>query len=136
MRFLRIESNVVTNAEEWDEDPPAEPGVNYVQSDSFGIGYTFDPATGAFSPPVPAVVVPADVSMRQARLALLAAGLLTNVQNAMNAAPQAYQIEWEYAVSVERHRTVGVDIVGAMAAQLGLTSDQVDALFIAAAAIP
>ena len=56
--------------------------------------------------PLP-VPVPQSVTMRQARLALLGAGLLDDVDAALAAIPdatqrRAAQIEWEYAATVER----------------------------------
>lgn len=62
---------------------------------------------------------------RQARLALHAAGLLANVEAAIAAAGGATAIEWEYASTIER----ASPLVSAIAAQLGLTSAQLDALF-------
>jgi len=77
--------------------------------------------------------VPAKVSMRQARLALLGAGLLSTVQAYMdNDATEAVRIEWEYAVDIHRSR----DLVEGIGTLLGLTSEQIDDLFIAARAIP
>lgn len=53
-------------------------------------------------PPPPPVVIPQSVTMRQARLALLGAGLLDDVNSAIAAIPdpvqrKAAEIEWEYA---------------------------------------
>lgn len=76
--------------------------------------------------------VPRFVSMRQARLALLGAGLLDEVETLMAAQPQAVRIEWEYATDVWRDR----DLVLSLGAALQLTEQQIDALFIAARAIP
>ncbi len=79
--------------------------------------------------------VPAAVTMRQARLALLASGYLAAVDAAIAAMPGgeggAARIEWEYALAVER----GSALVAGMASALGLTSAQLDDLFVAAAAI-
>ena len=75
--------------------------------------------------------VPAQVTMRQARLALLAAGLLGAVETAIAGAGAAAQIEWEYAQVVERN----AGLVPAMATALGMTERQIDDLFIAAAAL-
>ena len=75
--------------------------------------------------------VPQAVTMRQARLALHGAGLLSAVNAAINAAGEAAKIEWEYAQEVQR--TSG--LVPAMAAQLGMNDAQLDALFTAAAAL-
>jgi len=73
------------------------------------------------------------VSMRQARLALHAAGLLTSVDAAIAAMPEpdktAAQITWEFAQTVDR----GFGMVPQLAAALGMTETQIDDLFIAAA---
>ena len=85
--------------------------------------------------PDPAPVVPAIVSMRQARLALLSAGLLASVDAAIAALPspqrEAAQIDWEYATEV-RHAS---PLIAALGPALGLTDAQIDALFIAAGGI-
>ena len=87
------------------------------------------------TPPAPPVQVPEAVTMRQARLALLAAGLLPSVDAAIAALPEpqksAAKIEWEYSQEVQRHN----GFVGVLAPVLGLTADQIDALFIAAGAL-
>jgi len=73
------------------------------------------------------------VSMRQARLALLGAGLMPQVAAALEALPspqrEAAQIEWEYSNEVHRYRL----FVQTLGATLGLTNAQLDALFVAAA---
>lgn len=83
-------------------------------------------------PPEPDPVVPAEVTMRQARLALHAAGYLAGVEAAIDAleepAKTNARIEWEYSGAVQRHN----GFVSVLAPQLGLTSEQTDALFIAA----
>ncbi|MFM9829724.1 MAG: hypothetical protein ACKVOB_13445 [Sphingomonas sp.] len=76
------------------------------------------------------------VSMRQARLALLGAGLLDDVEAAINgiadaAARTAAQIDWEYATEVRRVSP----LVASLGPALGLTDAQIDALFVAAAGI-
>lgn len=75
--------------------------------------------------------VPAQVTMRQARLALYAAGLLNTVQTAIASAGQSAVIEWDYATVVERN----AGLVPDMAAALGMTERQIDDLFISAAAL-
>lgn len=79
--------------------------------------------------------VPQSVTMRQARLALLGAGLLQSVDAAVAAMPgvggDAARIEWEYAMSVER----GSPLVAGLSASLGLTDAQLDALFTTAAGL-
>ncbi len=86
-------------------------------------------------PPAPAPQIPQEVTMRQARLALLGAGLLSGVDAAIASLPsptkEAASIEWEYAAVVQRSS----GLVPAMATALGMTSEQIDALFVAAAAL-
>lgn len=76
--------------------------------------------------------VPAQVTMRQARLALLGAGLLTSVDAAINAMPEpaksAARIEWDYSSAVQRHN----GFVAQLGPALGLSSAQIDDLFRAA----
>lgn len=86
-------------------------------------------------PPAPPVPVPQSVTMRQARLALHAAGLLSSVDTAIASmqepAKTAAAIEWEYASAVERN----AGLVPAMAAALGMSEADIDDLFIAAATL-
>ena len=76
------------------------------------------------------------VSMRQARLALLQAGLLSQVEAAIAAIEdaglrQAVQIEWEYAAEVNRTHPW----VQTLWAALGLSAEDLDALFEQAATL-
>ena len=96
--------------------------------DTVSIGWGYD---GTFTAPVPVVVVPKSVTMRQARLAMLNAGLLEIVNEAIVTAGSAALIEWEYAKEVERSS----GLVPQMATALGLTESQIDALFIQAATL-
>lgn len=75
--------------------------------------------------------VPQQVTMRQARLALLGAGLLDTVQAGVSAMPQTAQIEWEFAATVERTSP----LVATLAAALGLDDVALDALFEAGVAL-
>ena len=93
-------------------------------------GNTPEPA----DPIVP--VVPQSVTMRQARLALLRAGLLDDVDAAIAAIPdpvqrKAAEIEWEYAQTVDRSSP----FTQQLAAGLNLTAEQLDALFTQAAGL-
>ena len=94
-------------------------------------GDTLPPAPPPGPPPVPA-----EVTMRQARLALHAADLLASVEAAIDALPDppraAARIEWDHSQTVQRHR----GIVQQLGAALGMSSAQLDALFIAAGNIP
>lgn len=92
-------------------------------------GNTPEPAD---PPPVPVIT---SVTMRQARLALLQQGLLTQVNNAVASMPgvqgDAVRIEWEFSSTVERNRP----LVQSLSVSLGLTSQQLDDLFALAATL-
>ncbi|WP_430438988.1 hypothetical protein [Shinella sp.] len=81
------------------------------------------------------VYVPQSVTRRQARLALLAAGLLTAVEAAIEGmdepARTAAKIEWEDATEIRRDHA----LIASLAVELNLSSDQLDELFIAASEI-
>ena len=76
--------------------------------------------------------VPQEVTMRQARLALHAAGKLSAVNAAIAALPDppktAALIEWEYSSTVRRDS----QFVALLGPALGLDTAGLDALFIAA----
>lgn len=77
-------------------------------------------------PPVP---MPSIVTMRQARLALLARGLLGSVTTAINSLPspskEAATIEWEYATEVHKDKA----LVQTLVPLLGLTQSDLDDIF-------
>ena len=77
--------------------------------------------------------VPASVTMRQGRLALLAAGKLAQVDAAIASLPEpqksAALIEWNFSNELQR----GNAFVATLGAALGLSDAQVDQLFITAA---
>jgi hypothetical protein len=79
--------------------------------------------------------VPESVSMRQARLALLGAGLLDAVESAIAGLPgdagKAAKIEWEYATEIRRDNP----LFAQLSAALGMSAAQLDDLFIAAAGL-
>lgn len=75
--------------------------------------------------------VPTVITPLQGRLALKRAGLLEAVESAIVTANGETQIWWEYATLW--HRTHS--LLNALASSLGLTSEQVDELFVAAGAI-
>lgn len=86
--------------------------------------------TADLTPPTP---VPHSVTRRQARQALLLAGLLSRVQPAIDAIPDAtmralIEIEWNDSLYFERDRPA---LIG-LATALGMTSAQLDQLFITA----
>ena len=71
--------------------------------------------------------VPDSITMRQARLQLLSAGLLDTINQALATNPAA-QIEWEYATEVFRNNP----LIASVQEQLSMTDEQIDQLFIAA----
>ena len=105
--------------------------VNYRATDDRK-GIELAPAPVA-TPAPPAV--PQKVTMRQARLALLGAGKLSQVDPAINALPsperETARIEWDYSSSVVRSRPLVVMLGEA----LGLDDAALDQLFITAAGL-
>lgn len=82
--------------------------------------------TAPVDPTPPAPLVPNSITMRQARLALLNAGLLASVNAGIGAMPEAVQIEWEYAATVDR----ASPLVATLASALSLSSAALDLLFV------
>ena len=74
---------------------------------------------------------PRSVEMRQARLALLQFDMLDAVESTIAAAPKAAQIEWEFALTINRD----YPLVQSMKASLGLSESQLDELFTLAATL-
>ena len=69
--------------------------------------------------------VPQQVTMRQARLALLSVGLLDDVEMVIAAAGREAQLEWEYAAVVDRNNPA----IAIVQQQESLTDAQIDDLF-------
>ncbi len=79
------------------------------------------------------IKIPVQVTIRQARLALLQAGLLDDIETTINAIEdetlkKAVQIEWEYAQDIRRDWQALIMITQAM----GMTDEQLDELFLTA----
>jgi hypothetical protein len=76
--------------------------------------------------------VPVFVTMRQARRALREAGLLETIDLAINALPspakEDAKIDWEFSQEVQRNNK----LLHSLSNSMGMTSAQMDALFIAA----
>lgn len=68
--------------------------------------------------------VPNQITARQARIVLHRHGLLNSI-NQLCASDPVWQIEWEYATYVDRYSP----LINGMCLALGLTEDEVDALF-------
>ena len=101
-------------------------------------GHAYDPETQAvvaYDPVPEPESVPTEVTMRQARLALLAAGKLAGVDAAIASMPEpqktAASIEWEYSNALQRNSP----FVAQLGAALGLDAAGIDALFVEAAKI-
>ena len=77
---------------------------------------------------IPPVVIPT-ITMRQARLALLSAGLLDEVEAAITTPSD--RIWWDYSATVERNHP----LVNAVLTALGKTEAEIDDMFIAAATL-
>jgi hypothetical protein len=77
---------------------------------------------------------PKKISMAQARSALISAGYMPAINKAFESMPgvagEVARSDWEYATVVERNAPLTL----ALAAVLGLTDEQLDALFVSAAA--
>ena len=131
-RFAIIDAGRVTNIVEADASFAASIGA--INATGAKVGDLWD-GTQYTTPPPPPAPVPAEITMRQARLALLGAGKLAAVDTAINAmdepAKSAAKIEWEYSNTVQRHN----GFVAALGPALGLTDAQIDALFLAAQAL-
>lgn len=130
MRAHVIENGVVVNTVEV-ETLDALPGLVATQANE-GIGWLYD-GISFTSPPQPTPSVPQEVTMRQARLALLDAGLLANVQPAINSLNEPdktkAQIEWEYSNALQRSNP----FVTVLGTALDLNNEALDNLFITAA---
>ncbi len=70
-------------------------------------------------------IVVNEVTMRQARLALLQMDLLQTINAAINSMPEAAQIEWEYASRIERNNPLFIQL----AVTLNFTEQQIDDFF-------
>lgn len=81
-------------------------------------------------------LVPESVTMRQARQAMLSAGILAQVDALIAAMPgeegESARIDWNHARDVKRDWP----LIGALGPQMGLTEQQIDDLFIYAATVP
>jgi hypothetical protein len=77
-------------------------------------------------------IVPNSITMRQARLTFLSAGILTTLESAINSiqeenAKSVAQIEWQYGEYVQRNNSPITSLISNV---LGLTELQIDDLFI------
>lgn len=73
--------------------------------------------------------VPNSITPRQCRLVLMAQGLLPQVEAMIQQQDEATRITWEYALEFRRDDP----LLNALAVNIGLTDEQIDQFFIAAA---
>ena len=127
MKYAKVSNGLAREVQDFESDP-GEPwvlcgdaGPGWIQT---GDGFV---AQGA--------VVPAEITMRQARLVLNAGGYIVGINAAIAAMEQPQksqaEIEWEYSNTVQRHN----GFVSQLGPALGLTAEQIDALFIAGATL-
>ncbi|WP_290906245.1 hypothetical protein [Aquabacterium sp.] len=135
----------VSDPQQPDAAAPQIPNPELIASDSAYIDFVLQAAIKSWNiqhaaviappPPPPVLVngVPQEVTMRQAQLALLGAGLLDAVDVAIAAIPgdagRAAQITWTKSSAVRRDNP----LIAQLSAALGLTDAQIDGLFVAAA---
>ena len=139
MRYAQIDKQAVQGIYEYDPLPQYAPNIAMIElPEGSPVSAGWQYVDGEFLEPVipePESSVPEKVTMRQARLALHGAGLLPQVQAAIDALPEPprtlAQIEWDYSSEVFRNR----EFVNMLGSQLGLTDEQIDQLFIQAATL-
>ena len=83
------------------------------------------------TPPAPEPYIPTQLTRRQAKLILLQYGLLDAVEAVVATLPRAAQIEYADALSFERSNP----LMKLVAETAGLTTEQVDAMFVAGSAL-
>lgn len=133
MRAAIIENGVVVNIAEADADFAEAQG--WIVSETAAIGDTWDGVAFA-KPPAPPAPVPASVTRRQAREALLNIGLLDDVEMAIANIEDATErkraeIYWLDSATFERAHPMLAQIAGS----IGLTDAEIDDLFIEAATL-
>lgn len=101
---------------------------NLVAGENAVIGAQYDPQTGEFTPPQQQTIVPAEVTRRQAVLALYDAGMLSAVESWVASVGGELEIYWKHSLVFRRNHA----FVEAARIELGLTHQQMDGLFISA----
>ena len=127
------ENGVCTSVSELRDETDAPNMIALTSLDRTLLGRLWSGAAWGDAPAQPPGV-PASVTRRQARQALLLAGLLDKVEPAIAAIPDPVQrgmaaIEWADSQAFERDRPLLI----ALASALGLDDDALDNLFIQAA---
>lgn len=126
MNYAVIDNGIVENIIVADEGFTID-GKTLVPADGAAIGDTWD-GSMFIKPPAPPEVFP-DLTMRQFRLALIAAGLDEAVEAALVAMPgtagKMARAEYEYASTVVRDNS----LVSGLSGSLGLTEEQINTMW-------
>lgn len=130
--WARIENGVVSELTEINPDGRYHSSYTWTKcGKNVSVGWTYDGKVFS-APQADPPQTPVIVTMRQARLALHAAGLLQSVEDSIDAMPEpsrtTARIEWDYASMVERSS----QFVAMLGAAIGLDYAQMDELFMAA----
>jgi hypothetical protein len=133
MRAAIIENGIVTNIAEADSAFAQAQG--WIISEDAAIGDAWD-GEAFIKPPAPPQPIPASVTRRQAREALLDIGLLDDVEMVIGSIEDATErkraeIYWLDSATFERAHPMLVQIASAV----GLTDAEIDDLFVAAATL-
>lgn len=131
--YAVIQNNTVTNVIVWDGEGEftLAPGMTLTVIENLpsGVWMGWSLNNGTWSPPVPPKpTVPVQITSTQARRVINAAGLRPSVEAAVAQADKATQDLWYTAEFIERDNP----LVISLGAALGLTSKQLDDLFIQA----
>jgi hypothetical protein len=130
---MKIVNKIATGETVYYQSPDFEAGVGIQNAIMFygGVASDYEEVVVESIPPK----APLAVTMRQARLALLQAGLLTQVDSAIAAmlGPEgdAARITWEFSSMVDRDQP----LVQSIGTSLGMNDAALDNLFIIAASL-
>lgn len=124
MKYAIIENNKIVNIAVSD----TALSDNWIElQDGFGIGDNY--SNGVFSKAEVVVEIPQALTPRQIRMQLTKEGLRQQVEDTVaNSNDYALKDWWEYSLDYKRDNPILID----MAAQLGLTDEQLDEMFIEA----
>lgn len=109
--------------------------VTALEAEARALRAELRPMLPPFPPYEAPSTVPVRVTARQAQLCLLQSGYLPQVQTVINALPPAVkaaaQITWDKSLYLDRDNPM----LATLAAAIGLTDPEIDALFVQAAAL-
>ena len=138
MRVFVITDNVIERVLEANDIASVAtmfPNSEVIEADGSDAWASWRRVNGEWKPPGTVPSVPVAVTMRQARLALHAAGIYSLVDGAIASLEEpgrtTAQIEWEYATELRRDH----QLIAMIGAGLGMTEEEIDSLFSSAASI-